>query len=149
MKGYIYAGILLALGLSAYLLLSGRDAYADGSVAGPLHWHSRLSVFIGGERVRVPDNLGLGGGRHLPVHTHGEGDGTVHFEFDKASVPRNQLTAGYFMNEVWGERFSSECVLDYCNGGGKSVRMLVNGRENDEFGHYVMADGDVIEIRYE
>ncbi|MEW6036611.1 MAG: hypothetical protein AB1529_08430 [Candidatus Micrarchaeota archaeon] len=149
MKGYVYAFILLALAVSAYLLLGSRNAYAEGSVGGPLHWHSRIAIFIDGKEVGVPDNLGLGGGRHLPVHTHEEGDGTVHFEFSQATIPKNQLTVGYFMNEVWGERFNSECVFDYCNAGGKGVKMLVNGRENGDFEHYVMADGDVIEIRYE
>jgi hypothetical protein len=149
MKGYVYAFILLALAASAYLLFAGRGAYAEGSVGGPLHWHSKISIFIDGKAVRIPDNLGLGGGKHLPVHTHEEGDGTVHFEFSQASVPKNQLTVGYFMNDVWGERFSKECVLDYCNGDGKSARMLVNGRENGDFERYVMADGDEIEIRYE
>ncbi|MEW6721762.1 MAG: hypothetical protein AB1324_00715 [Candidatus Micrarchaeota archaeon] len=146
MKKYLFAAVLILAG--AYLLLGAKSPYAEGTMAGPMHWHPRVSVYIEGEEVRVPDNLGVSRQPHLPVHTHEEGDGTVHFEFSQAKVPRNQLTVGYFMNEVWGQQYNSSCLMDRCNDGKKKVTMTVNGRENLEFERYVMADGDEVEIRY-
>lgn len=149
MKKYIFAAILAGILIVAYFLLSAKPAYAEGTVAGPMHWHPRISVYIEGDGLRIPDNLGVNRQPHLPVHTHTEGDGTIHFEFGQSKIPKNQLTVGYFMNEVWGKKFNGSCVLEYCNDGERKVSMLVNGRENTEFERYVMSDKDEIEIRYE
>lgn len=51
--------------------------------------------------------------------------------------------------EAWGKEFSSQCILDVCNGEEGTVRMLVNGEENTDFENYHMKDDDRIEIRNE
>ena len=147
---YLLAGIAVVVVLLFFFGLREKapsQQYAQGSVAGPIHWHPRLSIYLDGERVRIPDDLGLGS-IEGPVHTHDEGDGTIHFEFEQGSIPRSMLTVGYFINDVWGRNFNSTCIFDRCNGGGKMVRMLVNSAENAEFERYVMQDDDVVEIRY-
>ncbi|MDO8339818.1 MAG: hypothetical protein Q7T16_04130 [Candidatus Burarchaeum sp.] len=148
--GYVLVFAAVVLVAAFFLGLKDKEPsgqYAEGTVAGPMHWHPRLSIYIDGERVRIPDDLGLAG-TESPVHTHDEGDGTIHFEFGQGSIPRGMLTVGYFINDVWGKQFNSTCILDRCNGPGGRVKMLVNGAENAEFGHYVMHDDDVVEIRY-
>jgi len=149
---YIHVLLLVAIALAAAFFLGlgekkPSSQYANGTIAGPIHWHPKLSVYLNGERVRIPNDLGLGS-FESPVHTHEEGDGTIHFEFEQGSIPRSMLTVGYFINDIWEKQFNSTCILDKCNGPGGRVRMLVNGAENAEFGHYVMQDDDLVEIRY-
>lgn len=111
-----------------------------------IHWHPNLEIRIKGERVTIPANIGLGGGIHADTHTHKEND-QIHLEMSRP-VRRSDTRLRKFF-EVWGEEFSSQCILDACNGEGGTVRMYVNGEETTEFENYHMKDGDEIEIVYE
>lgn len=110
-----------------------------------IHWHADLDIVINGEPVTIPANIGLTSG-HADTHTHKVND-QIHLEMNRP-VRLSDTQLGLFF-DVWGEEFSSECVMDVCNEDGKSVRMYVNGEENFEFAAYHMKDGDQIEIRYE
>lgn len=113
--------------------------------AAGLHWHPTVSIFVHGEEVQVPQNLGLAG-VHNPIHTHDDMP-VVHLEFG-GRVEEDDIKLGRFF-DVWGQPFSSEQVLDYKNGPEGKVRMFVNGEENFEFENYRMRDRDQIEIRFE
>lgn len=100
-----------------------------------LHFHPELTVFVGGEKVEVPANLGIGA-VHNPMHTH-DTSGIIHLEF-QGVVRRADLKLGKFF-EVWGKDFTEF---------GSSVAMTVNDEENAEIQNYVMGDGDKIELHY-
>lgn len=160
--------ILFAVAASSYVAYSmyagnpystgGASSMAAGSfgdsVDKPLHWHPKLSIVIDGQRQQIPKGIGIiigkvmdtevSGMQMSPMHTH-EDDGTIHMEQDR---PNNRTVRLGYLFEVWDKRFDSECIFDYCNGGGKTVKMFVNGKENFEFGDYVPRDKDNIEIIY-
>lgn len=104
-----------------------------------LHWHSELAVFVKGEKVEIPANLGLGT-VHNPIHTHVEdaANGVIHMEFSSLVRQSNTKLGEFF--KVWEKDINSF---------GKIITMKVNGVESVEFENYLMKDGDKIEIRYE
>ncbi|MEK6868189.1 MAG: hypothetical protein AABX98_05200, partial [Nanoarchaeota archaeon] len=75
--------------------------------------------------------------------TH-ETNGTLHLENNYPS--ENNMRLGYFF-DLWNKEFSSECIFDYCTDKG-TLKMTVNGQENNEFENYIMADGDIIVVEY-
>ncbi|MBI4151958.1 hypothetical protein HY496_03220 [Candidatus Woesearchaeota archaeon] len=144
--------------------LSLRDPNEDGErqvvggdviPMGTTHWHPKLTIKIDGEIIPIPPDIGSGTGRiidtHLsgmnmsPTHTH-EDDGTIHLENLDPSQKPETLTLGYFFY-VWDKPFSSMCIFEYCTTEG-ILRMYVNGQRNEEYGQYIMRDGDDIVIEY-
>ena len=109
----------------------------------PIHWHPELTIIINREEQPIPANIGLNPGAHAPVHTH-ETNGTLHLENNYPS--ENNMRLGYFF-DLWNKEFSSECIFDYCTDKG-TLKMTVNGQENNEFENYIMADGDIIVVEY-
>jgi len=110
-----------------------------------IHWHPHLSVVIKGQVQEIPVDIGLGV-VEKPIHTH-DATGKIHLEFPSI-VRKGDITLGQFF-KIWGKQFNSDCIFDYCNGQSGIMRMFVNSQPNQEFDHYVMGDGDQIEIRYE
>ena len=115
------------------------------------HDHVHLDLFVNGRKVTVPagiglaepidngpcPNAGLGAQgdcvtRHIftaevansPIHTHST-SGIIHIEPDRPGI----FTLGQFFDE-WGVRLSSDCVGGYCAGGGKQLRVYVNGKRS-------------------
>lgn len=114
-----------------------------------IHWHPELEIFVKGEKIEIPANIGVGsqyegrsgydsGMQMTPVHTH-DATGIVHFEFDNDAVYKKDLTLGKFF-EAWSKDINSF---------GTTVSMTVNGKENTELDKYVMQDKDKIILRYE
>ncbi len=110
------------------------------------HDHVHLDVVVDGRRVVVPAGIGLaepvddgpcrpatigdcGAGDFYtarvavsPLHTH-SASGIIHIESDRHAV----YTLGQFFDE-WGVRLTGRCLGGYCAGGGKELRVYVNGR---------------------
>ena len=112
------------------------------------HDHLHLDVIVNGRKVKVPGGVGLAepvdGGlcpqgprssgdcatgesffaqvANAPLHTHAS-SGLIHIESDR----RGAYTLGQVFDE-WGVRFDRSCVGGYCTGGGKQLRVYVNGR---------------------
>lgn len=114
-----------------------------------LHTHPRLAIYVKGEPVLIPSDIGIGTQyaamptydpqmRMTAIHTHAEGDGTIHLEFP-GRVTREDLKLKHFF-AIWGKDLMSF---------GEEVVMTVNGVSSQELGEYEMQDGDVIELRYE
>lgn len=139
--GIAFVVFIGGLVLLQRFLQSGPDIIARRGI----HWHPHLSVKIRGEEILIPANIGLAGA-HFPVHTH-DPDGIVHLEFSGV-VREDDIRLKKFF-EIWGKRFDRECILDSCVPGGHSLKMIVNGKENTEYGEYIMRDNDKIEIIYE
>ncbi len=111
-----------------------------------IHWHPELTITIKGEKQEIPANLGLGVGAHKPIHTH-DSTGVLHLEI-QGLVIKDATKLGVFF-KIWGKEFNSTCIIDICNGSEGTVKMLVNGQENNEFENYLMQDKDKIEISFE
>ena len=124
---------------------------------GPTHWHPVLRIKINGNYAEIPAGIGINIGKvtdldiagdmgMTPTHTH-SADGVVHLENRNPSKKPETFTLGYFFY-IWDKQFNENCIFDYCTDKG-TLKMLVNGKDNNEFQNYVMKDGDLIEIEYE
>ncbi len=112
-----------------------------------MHIHPHLSIMIDGQAQVIPANVGIDSFCMRPVHTHDD-SGTIHLEFPQA---RNVMLGDFFT--IWGKRFDRNCVLDSCigspkpgEGGRRTLKLRVNGKDNTEFERYLMHDKDQIEI---
>jgi len=94
--------------------------YAEGDA---LHIHQHLDIFIHDKAVTVPAGIGINPVARFisPLHTH-DVSGIIHVESD---VVRD-FTLGQFF-DVWGVRFSKDCLGGYCAKGADTLRVFVNG----------------------
>lgn len=139
--------VILAAGFYAYTnrVQDVKAANEDAGIpTGPIHWHPHLRIEINGEDIFIPTDIGITQTVHYPIHTH-DATGTIHMEID-APTSENIRLAYFF--KVWGKTFNESCIFEYCNGENGTVKMLVNGKPNTEYGNYIMHDGDKIEIIY-
>ena len=112
------------------------------------HDHVHLDVIVDGRHVTVPAGVGLAepgdtgpckapqprvgdcaaGDFYVaqvansPLHTH-SASGLIHVESDRPV----SFTLGQFFDE-WGVRLDERCVGGYCSGGGRQLRVYVDGR---------------------
>ena len=136
----IIAILVLAVGLIWWAKANQKEQVASGdsnilSMQG-LHTHPELKIFVKGEQIEIPQNVGIGA-VHQPMHTHDDVP-IVHLEYP-AKVTREDTRLGKFFT-VWGKDFREF---------GQNVTMTVNGEPNAEYENYEMKDGDKIELRYE
>jgi hypothetical protein len=138
--------IILGVAIVSWFLVSKFSSPAPDIVArNGLHWHPELSIKILGEAQEIPQGLGLTP-VEMPIHTHDE-HGIIHLEFSGV-VRKDDLRLGEFF-KIWGKTFNHDCIFDKCSGSEGRLKMLINGRENAEFGDYMMRDKDKIEIIFE
>lgn len=85
------------------------------------HRHAHLSIFLDGEPVRIPKDLGMAP-PYSAIHTHSN-SGIIHLEsVDEAARYRlGQLF------DVWGVRLDDHCAGAYCSLG-KALSAYINGR---------------------
>jgi hypothetical protein len=90
-----------------------------------LHIHQHLDLYVAGKRVTIPADIGIAqtasGILFSPIHTH-DTSGIIHVE----SPTVGPFTLGEFF-DVWGVRFTSDCLGGDCNSGGAQLRVYVNG----------------------
>ena len=131
-------------GLVVYFVVTAPEISEEDIVTtGGIHIHPQLEIYINGEAQVIPGNVG---NPRVGVHTH-DTTGVLHYE-KLGLVLRDDLRLSALF-DTWKEQFSSECILDFCNGVDGSVRLTVNGQDNSEFENYIVRDRDSIEIRYE
>jgi hypothetical protein len=88
-----------------------------------LHIHQHLDIYVDGHPVTVPAGVGIDpAAGYAPLHTH-DPSGIVHVE----SPTERSYTLGEFF-AVWGVRFTPTCLGGYCAGGGRQLRVYVDGR---------------------
>jgi hypothetical protein len=87
------------------------------------HIHSHLDVFVDGQRVQVPSDIGIDRNRGgiSPLHTH-DTSGVIHIE----SPVKRAFSLGEFFTE-WDVSLSADNVGALRVGNGKTVRVYVNG----------------------
>lgn len=154
----IYLAIIILIAVGIFILFKNSSNSDDTFEVPrkPIHWHPKLTIIIKGEKQFIPPNIGISVGNNMdnaisgmrmsPTHTH-ESDGTIHLENNRPWLKPETLTLGYFF-EVWGKNFNSSCIFEYCSGENGTLTMAVNGNPNNEFGKYMMHDGDDIALEY-
>ena len=153
----LYGGAIIAVVIVVGIFLSLPKPepvdFDTGSLSFPLgniHWHTTPLVYVCGENIPTPTPTP---GKHLGsnlLHTHD--DRQAHIE-GRVNSP-SQITVGAYMANI-GMRFSETQLTDKNNGDlcpsgqAGSVKLFVNGTENNQLNNYVMRDGDRIEMRFE
>jgi hypothetical protein len=108
-----------------------------------LHIHSDLQIFVHGNQETVPADIGITNTTIQSLHTH-DTSGAIHME---SSVARTFTLGELF--DVWGVRFTRSCLGAYCNGGGNTLQVFVNGHEQiGDPTQIAMSDQDVIVVTY-
>jgi hypothetical protein len=88
-----------------------------------IHIHQHLDLYVDGHKVVVPAGIGIDPAvGFAPLHTH-DASGVIHVE----SPTVRSYTLGQFF-AVWGVRFTPSCLGGYCTGGGRQLRVYVNGQ---------------------
>jgi hypothetical protein len=95
--------------------------YEEGNA---LHIHQHLDILLNSKPVTVPAGIGINPVARFisPLHTH-DVSGVIHVESDV----KRDFTLGQFF-DVWGVRFSKNCVGAYCAKGTNTLRVFVNGK---------------------
>ena len=88
-----------------------------------LHIHQHIDILIEGQALSVPAGIGINqaAGFISPIHVH-DNNGIIHVESPKVQT----FTLGQFF-DIWGVRFTSQCIGGYCSGGDKSLKVYSNG----------------------
>jgi hypothetical protein len=95
-------------------------------VSPAVHYHWHLTVYAGGHKVIVPQNVGLQNPPAMSsdVHTHSAQvdphSGIIHIESPVAGFQATVLD----VFDVWGVYATNKCLGGYCNG----VHVYVNGK---------------------
>jgi hypothetical protein len=90
-----------------------------------LHTHQHVDIFIRGQSVQVPVQIGIVTSPSVlfaPIHTH-DATGIIHVE---SPVVRDFSLGEFF--DVWGVRFTSMCIGSYCNIGNERLQVFANGK---------------------
>jgi hypothetical protein len=110
-----------------------------------VHTHQHLDLFVDGEQVTVPAQIGIdsGGGFISDLHTH-DASGIVHIE----SPTQRDFTLGEFF-AIWGLPLSADCIGSLCEKGSKQLHAWVDGDEvTADPARIVLAEHQVIVIAY-
>lgn len=93
-----------------------------------LHIHAHLDLYVNGQAVPVPADIGLPTNQSQPaspLHVHVGEPGVIHIE---SADPNAQYFLGQFF-DVWGLRLNSTCLGGYCNNKGSTLTAYVNGTQ--------------------
>jgi len=132
----VIIGIVVLLAGGIYWSKSLQSKDLDIISTKGLHWHPTLEIFVRGETVEIPPNIGLGA-VHNPVHTHDDLP-VIHLEFN--GIVRKEDTKLKKFFEIWGKDMKSF---------GESYTITVNDESNTDLENYEMKDGDKIIINYQ
>ena len=106
-----------------------------------LHIHADLKIMIDGKELPIPANIRIMPGVMRPIHTH-DSSGEIHIE----GPCERKFRLGEFFN-IWGRGFSRECIFDYCIENG-TLKVKINGAEDNNFENYIIREKDNILIEY-
>jgi len=141
--------ILVLVGIGYFIFFLFTTEKVESYSGGQVHWHSRINVFICGNKFAMPNPFG---NQHLGsplLHTHD--DQLIHIEGTVWNP--EDITVGKYM-EVIGLNFKDGELIDKENGdlcGDESgnVKLVVEGVENSELTNYVIKDDEDYELRFE
>lgn len=115
-----------------------------GQSDGGYHVHAMLRVYVDGNQVPVPANVGIDPNATslAPLHTH-DTSGIVHIE----STEQYPFTLGQFFT-IWGVKLTSSQLGGYVAGNGKALSVYANGELVHNPVGYVMNAHDDIVVGY-
>jgi hypothetical protein len=89
-----------------------------------LHIHQHLDIFIDGKPVTIPAGIGINMSARFisQLHTH-DVSGVIHVESDQV----RDFSLGQFF-DVWGVRFTKDCIGGYCVKGNDRLRVFSNAK---------------------
>ncbi|MEK6946747.1 MAG: hypothetical protein AABX32_04010 [Nanoarchaeota archaeon] len=129
----------------ANLLQNYNGQLSKLSGIGPLsstHIHADIKVYINGQSIDFSQK------KYQLTTSY------IHFEDgigDVAHIHATGLTMGHLFKSLNGD-FNNNCLTlesqTNCNDGNKRLKFYVNGKQNNEFGYYVMQDLDKILVSY-
>ena len=101
--------------------------FAPVSMMAPLamHIHARVEIFVDGQQVVIPANVGVFALAAYPLHTHDD-SGTIHVE---SPVVRDYNLGEFF--DVWGVRLTKNCLGGYCTSATHRLAAIVDGGSFD------------------
>ena len=88
-----------------------------------LHTHQHLDISIHGVAVQVPANIGINNASRFisQIHVH-DLTNVIHVE----SPTIETFTLGQFF-DIWGVRFSEQCIGGYCTDATNALSVYING----------------------
>jgi len=108
-----------------------------------LHNHVNVQIFVHGQQEVVPVNIGINGNAIQSIHTHSS-DGVVHIESGTVA----DFTLQQFF-DIWGVRFTEDCLGAYCNTANDKLQVWVGGTEvTSDFSDVPLDDQSVIVVTY-
>lgn len=94
------------------------------------------------EKKNTPPDLGHSQAMMKVIHTH-DSSGELHVE---SPVPYQFYLGDFF--KIWQKTFNSSCVLDRCIDQDHTLKVFLNGLEDNRFEALPLHDGDNIKIVY-
>ena len=147
--------LLIAVIITIVAISIARDSSSgDGALTGD-HWHATLAINVCGEGFNIPS---FSGG----LHSHAP-DGVMHIHPQSASETGSNASLGtYFENvmdnvpsffideqsiQIPGEPRYADGELCF-DGRPGTLRVTVNGSEEENFMRYLPRDGDVVNVEF-
>ena len=127
------------------------------------HIHPYFSIFLDGQQLTIPNNLGITDTQLFNPHVH-DSTGKIHVGEDGLTAGTSGLVRLVTMKDffdVWRTQgigttwnnpnafFDSTHLMDKTADAGHVVRMYVNGVPNTQFENFVPNDGDRVVLSYE
>ena len=120
--------------------LAGLDLPPEG---GSYHAHAVLRVFVDGQQVGVPENIGIdpASGTMASLHTHDD-SGKIHIE----AAQDHAFTLDHFFR-VWGVQFRRQQLGGLKATSDKTLEVFANGKPVDPR-TYALKDNDKLVVAY-
>lgn len=112
---------------------------AEGSAQ---HIHAHLDIYIHGQSVTVPADIGIYNGI-TPIHTH-DSSGIIHIESPDANAT---YTLGQFF-DIWGVKLTNTSIGGYANNATDKLTAYDNGKIVNNLVNLVIAKHQEIVITY-
>ena len=125
---------------------------------GGFHIHAQLNLFVNGERIEIPDELGVDEtGIVSAIHTH-DADNRLHLHNINGESLDDFLTLGDFF-ETWRANaglagnnpdaiLTANQLMTHEVDSEHALKMFVNGQEVNDFQEYKIHEGDNITVVY-
>lgn len=127
--GVVVALVIVAIVVARLRQQSSSDAAAAAGGVGcstteqlVYHTHAHLDIFVNGQPVTIPANIGIEPTCIYWLHTH-DTTGVIHEE----SPVQKTLTLGQFF-KVWGQPLDATHLLNYTADSTQPIKSYVNGK---------------------